>query len=447
MAQMVRRRIWVVLVCFVLAVTGSVIWTLKAEKQYSATSALLLRPSAAVEPQRVMETNLQLTSLPQLAALTAKEVGGMSATEVEEAVEASQQGESDIIQIEATSTDPRKAAKIANVFAEQFISFRKDASRGDGDLESTVQLVERAQAEDTPISPKPARNVAFGALIGLMLGVGMALLLEQLDRRVKRQDDILEVTGIPLLATIPKRDAFNYLGDGTLSPAEAEVFLKLRANLRYFNVRKEIRSVLVVSAQSGEGKTTVSIGLGLGAAMSGERVLLIEADMRDPSIAAALDAGPSSGLSWLLATPGADLGSAIATVDVRRLAPFAGAATMDVLPAGPVPPNPTELVESSRMRELLAQAEEAYDFVVIDTPPMMAVADVVPMVSAVSGVVVVSGIGVSTRGVANDLAELLERLEAPTLGLAANFATGRERDLKGYGYGRPPEAGIFHPGA
>ncbi len=444
-AQTIRRRIWVVLLCLAIAVIGSVIFTLRAEKQYSSTSALLLRPSAAVEPQRVVETNLQLTGLPALANATAEEIPGMSGEEVEASIEASQQGESDIIQVKATSNDPDRAAEIANTFAEQFILFREDASDGDGELTSKVQLVERGKVEGTPVSPSPARNVIFGGLIGLALGIGLALLLEQLDRRVKRQDDLPEVTGLPLLATVPKRKAFEaqHLGEGSLSPAEAEIFLMLRANLRYFNVRKDIRSVLVTSAGPGEGKTTIALGLALGAAMSGERALLIEADMRDPSLGDTLRTGAAAGLSRLLSDPSIELPQAIAKVNAREIAAIAGDAQLDVLPSGPIPPNPTELVESKRMRDLLAKAEGEYDFIVIDTAPILLVADAIPLVSAVSGVLAVSGLGVSTRSSANELAEQLERMEAPTLGLIANFATSTGRTYEGYGYGRPPETELL----
>ncbi len=439
--QTIRRRLWVVGVCLAVAVIGAVLFTLKAEKQYSSTSALLLRPSAAVEPQRVVETNLQLTGLPALANATAKEIPGMTGEEVESSIEASQQGESDIIQVKATTSDPEEAAEIANTFAEQFIEFRESASSTDGELISKVQLVERAKVEDTPVSPNPARNIVFGALIGLALGVGLALLLEQLDRRVKRQDDLPEVTGLPLLATVPKRKAFDsdHLGDSSLSPAEAEIFLMLRANLRYFNVRKDIRSVLVTSAGPGEGKTTIALGLALGAAMSGERVLLIEADMRDPSLEGTLKTGDALGLSSLLADPSVELADAIVSVEARDVAEIAGDATLDVLSSGPIPANPTELIESKTMRDMLTKAEGEYDFVVIDTAPIMLVADAIPLVSAVSGVLAVSGLGVSTRTAANDLAEQLERMDAPTLGLVANFATSTGRSYDGYGYGRPPE--------
>lgn len=443
-AQTIRRRIWVVAVCLGVAIVGSIIFTLQAEKQYSATSALLLRPSAAVEPQRTVETNLQLISLPAIASATAGQIGDMGPAEVTAAIEATQRGESDIIQVKATTDDPDKAAEVANTFAEQFIAFREGPGREKLQT-SKVEIVERATPEDTAISPNPARNVIFGALIGLVLGIGLALLLEQLDRRVKRQDDLPEVTGLPLITAVPKRKSFeaDHLGDGSVSPAEAEIFLMLRANLRYFNVRKDIRSVLVTSAQPGEGKSLISLGLALGAAMSGERALLIEADMRDPSLGSKLGAGAAKGLSWALSNPEAKLAEAITSIAAKSIAETAGEAKLDFLPAGPIPPNPTELVESKRMRELLSEAEGAYDFIVVDTPPILVVADAIPLVSAVSGVVAVSGLGVSTRTAATDLAEQLERMDAATLGLVANFATNTGRSYEGYGYGRPPEAGLL----
>jgi succinoglycan biosynthesis transport protein ExoP len=442
-AETIRRRIWVVAVCLAVAVVGAIALTLTTEKQYASTSALLLRPSSGFEPQRVVETNLQLLSLPALAYQTAQEIPEMSAEEVTDAVVSSQQGESDIIRVKATTNDAERSADVANTFAEKFIEFRDRGTRGE--LTSKVQLVEKAEAEDSPVSPSPVKNVIFGALIGLALGIGLALLLEQLDRRVKRQDDLPEVTGLPLITTVPKRKAFDgeHLGDGSVSPAEAEIFLMLRANLRYFNVRKDIRSVLVTSAQPGEGKSLISLGLALGAAMSGERVLLIEADMRDPSLGAKLKVGAVQGLSWVLSDPNAKLVDAIATIPAKSLAETAGEAKMDFLPAGGIPPNPTELVDSQRMRDLLAEAEGSYDFVVVDTPPILVVADAIPLVSAVSGVLAVSGLGVSTRSSATDLAEQLERMDAATLGLVANFATHTGRSYEGYGYGRPPEASLM----
>jgi polysaccharide biosynthesis transport protein len=445
-AEAIRRRIWVVAICLVAAILGAVALTLSAEKRYAATAALLLRPSSTVEPQRSVDTNLQLLSLPAIAHRTAENIPGLRGGDVTGAIDATQQGDSDIIRLTATTSDPRLAAEIANGYAEEFLVFREGAGR-ERLQTSQVEIVERATPDDNPVSPNPVRNVIFGALIGLVLGLGLALLLEQLDRRVKRQDDLPEVTGLPLLATIPKRKSFDeeHLGRDPLSPAETEIFRMLRANLRYFNVGSDIRSVLVTSAEPGEGKTLISLGLALGAATSGERVLLIEADMRDPVLARILRITREDGLSRVLAEGNEDLTAAVTTLDIEGFAEGLESTKLDVIPAGAVPPNPTALIESGGMRNLLAAAEAEYDFVVVDTPPILAVADAIPLISEVSGVLAVSGLGVSTRNAATDLAEQLERLQAPTLGLVANFATNTGRSYDGYGYGRPPEAPLIKP--
>lgn len=442
--QAIRRRIWVVALCFVVTTAAAAIFTARAEKQYSATATLLLRTSAAVDPQRAVDTSLQLLSLPAIADGTAEAVPGISSKEVSDAVEASQQGESDIIEVKATTLDPSLAAQVANAFAEEFLAFRKGANRKRLQT-GRIELVERASPSSTPVSPKPLRNIVFGALIGLVLGLGLALLLERMDRRVKREDDLAEATGLALLATVPKRKAFDHehLGHVSLSPAETDVFRMLRANLRYFKVKQDVKSVLVTSAEPGEGKTLVSLGLALAAVTSGERVLLLEADLRDPGLSRVLDLPLKGGLSQILSEQGSDLAQEVTAVRAGDLADAVGEATLDVLPAGGIPPNPTELVESQKMKDLISLAAQSYDFIVIDTPPVLVVSDAIPLMSAADGVLAVSGLGISTRGAAASLAEQLERVGAPVLGLVANFAEGGGRNYEGYGYGRAPDPGLM----
>jgi capsular exopolysaccharide synthesis family protein len=439
-AQAIRRRIWIVAICFGLAVLGTLALTLQAEKRYEGTAALLVRTSTAVEPQRAVDTNLQLLSLPVIAERTAKRVPGTSKDEIEAEVESEQQSESDIIEVRATDSSPERAALIANAFAREFLEFRRVTTRGQIET-GKIQLVESASPSSSPVSPKPVRNLIFGGLIGLVLGLGVALLLEQLDRRVKREDDLAEATGLPLLAAVPRRDAFDddHLGRASLSPGETEVFRLLRANLRYFKVKQDVKSVVVTSAEPGEGKTLVSLGLALAAVTSGEKVLLLEGDLRDPGLSRVLRLPQSGGLSAVLSeSDQVDPSSAVVPVAAGDLADAVGDATLDVLPAGAIPPNPTQLVESQRMREVLARAEEIYDFVVIDTPPVLVVSDAIPLIAAASGVLAVSGLGVSTLGSVTSLTDQLERLGAQTLGLVANFAKSDGRAYEGYGYGRPP---------
>jgi receptor protein-tyrosine kinase len=449
--QAIRQRLWLVVLCLAVATAAAVILTVTAEKQYSSTAALLLRTSTAVEPQRAVDTNLQLLSLPIVAKRTAEDVSGLSKEEVESLIETKQKAESDIIQVTATASSPERAAEVANAFAHSFIAFRERESGNGQHLQiGRVAIVELATPESSPVSPKPLRNIIFGAIVGLVLGLGLTLLVEQLDRRLKRGDDLAEATDLPVLATVPKRKAFDreHLGHGTLSPAETEVFRLLRANLRYFKVRQDVKSVLVTSAESGEGKTLVSLGLALAAVTSGERVLLIEADLRDPGLSRVLELPARGGLSELLTSIDVDsISGAVTTVPAGDLAEAVGSASLDVLHAGAIPPNPTELVESQKMKDVIVAAEEEYDLVVIDTPPILVVSDAMPLISIVSGVLAVSGLGVSTRASASDLAQQLERIGAPTLGLVANFAENTGRSYEGYGYGRPPDVELMRPAA
>lgn len=428
-----------VLLCVVVATAAAVGITLHAEKKYDATTSLLLRVNSEVEPQRVVDTNLQLLSLPNVASKTAESLPGVSQAEVESAISSSQQGESDIIKVTATTTDPDLAAEIANTYANEFIALRRTSTHPQGLQTGTVEVVEQASPDSNAVSPKPARNIAFGIVIGLVLGIAIALLLEQLDRRVKHQDDIADTMGIPLLATVSKRKAFDrkHLGNGKMSLEDLEAFRMMRANLRYFDSNRDVKSVLVTSAGPGEGKTLVSLGLALAAAAAGERVLLLEADLRDPGLSRVLKLQQVTGLSDALIDGKEAVTDAVTAVSAGELTESAGDATFDVLPAGAIPPNPPALLESQAMKDLLAQAEKTYDFVVIDTPPILAVADAIPLISIVSGVLVVSGLGVSTRSSAGDLIEQLHRVRAPTFGLVVNFAQGSEQ--RSYGYGRTAE--------
>ena len=205
----------------------------------------------------------------------------------------------------------------------------------------------------------------------------------------------------------------------------------LRANLRFLNTDKELRSVVVTSAASGDGKTTVALNLAMADASVGRNVLLIEADMRRPSIAKRLGLAGAGGLATYLARPEAKLADVIQRVPVTQGANGSARLAMDVVVSGAIPGNPSELINSERMRRLIGEAERKYDLVVIDTSPVGIVADAIPLMSEASAVIVVSRVGRITSVEANALRDQLERIDAPAFGLVANFAGARD---KGYGY-------------
>jgi polysaccharide biosynthesis transport protein len=266
--------------------------------------------------------------------------------------------------------------------------------------------------------------------VGLLLGIGAALCLQRVDRRMRRPSEIEQALGVPVLATIPRIDALQKAPAGRLldprSSVDMEPFRTLRAKLRHMGIWRPIRSILVTSAASGEGTSTVAQGLAAAAATAGDRVLLIEADWRTPALSPELS---HNGLSVLLAG-GTSLDDVVVKVPVRSVSVGSDASArprgrlfqVDVMPSGPPPENPDELFESAPMANLIAEAEARYDLVVIDTPPVSVVADAFPLMGLVSGVIIVSRLHRSTRETISALNTQLSGVGARVLGVIVNGA-------------------------
>jgi polysaccharide biosynthesis transport protein len=460
----VHRNLRLILVCLALVPAAALVFSLLQEEEYTASASLLFREDEfeqrlfggpffqpSEDPERVAATNVKLVSLEVVADRTAKAVDrrGLTGEKVKQKIEVEPQGASDLVSVRATDPKPRVAADIANAFAWEFIELRRNVDRSrirsaqavverrlaslspaersgvEGrqlqerarDLEvlaslqtGNAELAQRASPPSSPSSPKPVRNVALGILLGLALGAALTVLREQLDRRLKDPVDVSRVFNLPVLASIPESRQISGGSpgrDGGPASAETEAFMKLRANLKYFNVDEEIRSILVTSPARQDGKTTVSWNLAIVEARAGKRILYLDADLRHPALEREMD-GLDEGLSHIL-VGAVEAEWAVHTVD-----------GVDVIPAGPPPPNPTELVESDRMRTVLSWAEQQYDLVIIDTPAV--VADAIPLMEQVSGVLVVVRLGHTGRDAAEELAEGLSNMEASVLGVVLNGA-------------------------
>lgn len=198
----------------------------------------------------------------------------------------------------------------------------------------------------------------------------------------------------------------------------------LRANLRYFEVERPIQSVVVTSAAPGEGKSTVSWNLAAAGANAGSKTLLIEAELRRPTFVREFKLRDGAGLSEILA------GDASPWDVIQRFSSGASSngsahsGVMDVIVAGKIPPNPTDLLESGRMAELIRSAEETYDLVVIDTPPVAVVSDAIPLLKRAGGVIVVTLLGSTRRDAAGHLRRQLDGLGANVLGVVVNGVRG-----------------------
>ena len=289
-----------------------------------------------------------------------------------------------------------------------------------------AQVVTPAVVPSSPSSPKVKRNTAVGLVIGLLLGVSLVFVLDRFDRRIKDVDELQAAYHLPLLAAVPQSKVYAAApqANGVRDRGEREVFRQLRAYLRYFNVDRELRLLLVASAAPGDGKSTVARNLAQAAQESGTKTLLIEADLRRSDTARHYGVRPAPGLSELL-VGSAERQQAIRSVPIStRVNGDKPDALMHVLVAGTPPPNPAELIESQAMAELLSWATKNYELVIVDTPPLAVFSDAISLLGRVDGVLVVSQLGKNSRDAAAFLRERLTGINAPLLGVIANGVKG-----------------------
>jgi capsular exopolysaccharide synthesis family protein len=486
-----RRRWWVILLSTMVVGGASFALSEHQQKEYTATAAVLFEDSqlnqqasglqivntSPTEDPTIMATDVQLlTQQSGAGEATARLLGhGLTASDVSNAISVSEQGQTNVANVSATHPNPTLAAQIANTFVSQFIASQRDQQQAS--VAQAISLVERqvaalshqqlagttgqalldraeslrilaklqdggaqlvtpAKTPTSPSSPKVKRNTALGLLLGLFLGLTAAFLLERFDRRMKNPEDLEKTYRLPLLAAVPQSKSYAMAPQaGASSHADTEVFQLLRAYLRYFNVDRELRSLLVVSAAPGDGKTTIARNLAQAAQETGTKTLLLEADLRRPTLAQHYQVDMGPGLSELL-VGSSDAHDAIRAIPIAtRVNGKASQVSLDVLVAGHPPPNPAELLESKAMEDLLAWAAEHYELVLIDTPPVAVVSDAMPLLRKVDGVVLVSQLGKNTRDAAAVLRERLLGVNAPLLGVVANGVRTKGKDPYGYGYG------------
>ena len=479
----------IIVIAIVALPAGAIAYSLNAEDQYTATAKLLFRDpgfdqkllggpvlAPSVDPAREAATNIGLVSLDTVAAQAANAPAirprALSASEIRDKVTVAGQGQSNVVAVSAVDHDPAFAARLANTISRRYIIFRRDADRGKIDQAlrlvqrqlaglSTAQreatqgrslrqqvdqlrvlaalqtgnaeLVQKAEPPLTASSPKPLRNAILALILALVIGVGLALLLDRLDRRLRDRDDAERLLGRPVVGSIPnttalrseRRDALHLDGE------EAEAFRALRANLRYYDIDRDIRSLLVTSSAPGDGKSTVARYLAATAAAAGVHTVLVEADLRRPTLKALFPGLRAAGLSDVLSDQ-SPLASAIGQLPVS-MAGAASGRTLDVVVAGTAPPNPTDLLESARMRAVLDELEKRYELVVVDSSPVLVVPDSIPLLGQVSGVLVVMRESKSTSDGARRLRDQLDHLGVAPLGIVMNATPPVEKDsYRGY---------------
>jgi capsular exopolysaccharide synthesis family protein len=338
---------------------------------------------------------------------------------------------SNMMTISSTGGDPQLVARVANeagpVLAEVAQKFSPLLASNGQSVESTT--ISPASVPGEPISPNARRNLLIGGLLGLALGIGLALLTHTLDTKVRTEEDIKALSRRPILGDIPlvksAKDATGFLSlESDPHGRHAEAIRRLRTNLLFVDVTTGGHSFVVTSSVPGEGKTTTTVNLALAMADAGSRVLLIDGDLRNPSVARALGLDGGFGLTTLL------LGHAEPDDVIQRWRD----SSLHVLPAGAVPPNPSELLGSEPMEQLFGKLAQQFDFILVDSPPVVPVIDAVLINKLTHGLIMVVG---AERTRKKDLAsavQSLETVDVPVAGFALNMVPSGSSTTHRYGY-------------
>ncbi len=340
---------------------------------------------------------------------------------------------STLITISVSDTDASRSAAIANGIATSLSSAvpRLEPEADDGTSPVRLSTVREAQPAMQPSSPNIPVNLGIGALLGLIVGVATALLRQVLDNRVRTPHDAERITEAPGIGAIPYDPKATerplIVHDDPLSP-RAESFRALRTNLQFLDMGGR-SSFVITSSVVSEGKSTTAVNLAIALADAGGRVALLDADLRKPKVSEYLGIEGAAGLTDVL------IGRASVT-DV--MLPWGGR-SLYVLPAGKIPPNPSELLGSQRMTSLIQELENEFDIVLCDAPPLLPVTDAAILARATSGALMVVAAGRTTRHQLGLSTDALNTVGAKLAGFVLSMVPTRGPDsyyaAYGYGYG------------
>ena len=492
----VVRRKWLLLAIVVASTVGTYFLSARSPALYRSSTEILVSSSkvaSIVAPGQDAVGGSDRNDADQATLLLSKAVTQAVAYQlhvpaVTSQVTAAPVVGSDFVTVSVVDRSPAKAAAVANAYVQQYLRVSNNqliqqATTAIGRLQGQISVTPAkspqraylqglvhqlqvlqaagppaqqgnpAEPSAVPISPNPKRDAAFGFVISLALAVGLAFALERLDPRIKDIDEVTKLYGLPLLSVIPHSAHAAEVQAGMAAVPEElrEPFRTLRTSMQLTSLDWPMRRIAVASGVSGEGKSLTVRNLALTYREFGLDVVVVEGDVRRPTLSSSFGVETGPGLTALL-TGGCELGEALVAVEsasVDYLAqlrvdgtpdePRAGVASatssgrLMLLPSGSTPPNPQAVLASERMRQVVGQLSDQFDIVLIDTPPLLMVSDALPLLAQCDGVILVSRVGRTKRQEAEKAtasAQLDPRVRV--LGVVANDVTAPPNPYYGY---------------
>lgn len=506
--QVVKRRKTIVVACVTVVVGTAVFLSFLRTPNYAATAKLLLRPrttqsvfnsdSQRTDAARLIQTEIEVISTDPVKEIVTAKIGGAPPVQVRPV------GQTDLVSVRAESTDPTRAALVANAYASAYIEFRRqqaleDLAAGSAGVQEKIADLQRqvdelasqldaapvcidartttaacnqrinieqsvgqrratllnqqavfrskldqlqvdaalanggaevltpAFAPNDPFEPKPLRNGVLAFVLGLMLGISGAFLIEYLDDSIKRKEDLeravpgISVLGlVPLVAGWKARDEGLVISSRDPGSAAAEAYRILRTSIQFLDLDTRVRVIQVTSPSAQEGKTTTLANLAVAFASAGLRTIMVDCDLRRPRLHDFFELDHKVGFTSVL------LGRAGL---VRALQPVPGYDRLLLLASGPLPPNPSELLSSRRAADVIQNLGAQADIVLIDSPPSLPVTDALVLSQRVDSTLLITTARVTSRRDAARAVEMLQQVGAPLTGLILNGVMAQD----GYG--------------
>jgi Mrp family chromosome partitioning ATPase len=495
----VRRHLWLVLVPLLLVPIVAYLYSSQQTPTYAATSEVLLsrqdlgstlsgvtNADIFVDADRFAATQAALARVPEVArrAIARAKVDGITPGNLLLNSSVTPKGNADLLAFTVRSPSPEAATRLASAYAGEYVNYRVELdtralANARRDLQQNLDSLREQGATNTPlyreltqkvqelrtmellqtraevvntadsgvqVAPTPRRNAMFGVALGLLLGLGAVFLWDALDRRVRDEEEIERTLDIPLLARIPAPRTTRLAMLDDPSEPDAEAIRRLRSSVEFANLDVHAKVIMVTSSVGVEGKTTTIANLAIALARAGNRVALVDLDLRKPSVGRFFGLELRPGLADAAierielerALVPITLGAAepIRLARATRRLPTAddaagtrkahGEGQLYVLPAGFLPASPGELVGTQAVASILSRLREQMDFVLVDAPPLLTVSDAATLSKRVDAIVVVVRLGVVNRPMLRDLARELEASSASKLGFALTGASATE---------------------